>query len=46
MSPAICEHHHGVDCYPQTLTVIKHLANKDSQWSINAQKQQWQWQHQ
>ena len=46
MSPAIHEHHHGVDCYPQTLTVIKHLANKDSQWSINAQKQQWQWQHQ
>ena len=40
------ERHPSVDCYPQTLTVIKHLANKDSQWSIHSQTQQWQWQHQ
>ncbi|OBU23942.1 3-oxoacyl-ACP synthase [Photobacterium kishitanii] len=40
------EPQHSVSCYPQTLTIIKHLANKDNQWSINAQHQQWQWRYQ
>lgn len=40
------ERHHSVACYPQTLTVIQHLANNDTQWSIHAQGRQWQWQYQ
>ncbi|MCP4956412.1 MAG: beta-ketoacyl synthase chain length factor [Photobacterium aquimaris] len=40
------QRHHTVSCYPQTLTIIKHLANQNTQWSIEAQNQHWLWQHQ